>query len=97
MKQMTLLSFLSLSSKFKSKICHARNHHFNGKLTLNFKEKFNPELVTVKNINSQIIETYSISKNTSNEFEIELNAVNGIYFIEVFDGENTITKKVIKN
>jgi hypothetical protein len=69
----------------------------NGKLSLKFNEKFKPELVTVKNINSQIIESYSISKNTSNEFEIELNAVNGIYFIEVFDGENTITKKVIKN
>jgi hypothetical protein len=54
-------------------------------------------LVTVKNINTQIIESYSISKNTSNEFEIELNAENGIYFIEVFDGVNTITKKVIKN
>jgi hypothetical protein len=69
----------------------------NGKVTLKVNDQFNPELVTVKNINSQIIETYSISKNTSNEYEIELNAVNGIYLIEVFDGENTITKKVIKN
>jgi hypothetical protein len=69
----------------------------NGKVTLKVNDQFNPELVTVKNSNGQILEKIAVSKNTSNEFEIELNAVNGIYFIEVFDGENTITKKVIKN
>jgi hypothetical protein len=69
----------------------------NGKLTLKVNDQFNPELVTVKNSNGQILEKITVSKNTSNEFEIELNAVNGIYFIEVFDGVNTITKKVIKN
>ena len=69
----------------------------NGKVILKFSEKFNTELITIKNSNGQILEKLPVIKNTSNEFEIELNAVNGIYFIEVFDGENTFTKKVIKN
>ena len=69
----------------------------NGKITLKVNDQFNPELVTIKNSNGQILEKLTVSKNTSNEFEIELNAENGIYFIAVFDGENTITKKVIKN
>lgn len=69
----------------------------NGKLTLKVNDQFNPQLVTIKNSNGQILEKLTVSKNTSNEFEIEINAENGIYFIAVFDGENTITKKVIKN
>jgi hypothetical protein len=69
----------------------------NGKVTLKVNDQFNPQLVTIKNSNGQILEKLTVSKNTSNEFEIELNAENGIYFIAVFDGENTITKKVIKN
>jgi hypothetical protein len=69
----------------------------NGKITLKVNDQFNPELVTIKNSNGQILEKLTVSKNTSNEFEIELNAENGIYFIEVFDGVNTITKKVIKD
>ena len=69
----------------------------NGKVTLKVNDQFNPQLVTIKNSNGQILEKINVSKNTSNEFEIEINAENGIYFIAVFDGEKTITKKVIKN
>ena len=50
--------------------------------------------LTVYNLSGQIV--YTKSEIDQTNFEFDLNVVAGIYIVEIFDGEQSIRKKVIK-
>ncbi|MBN8702879.1 MAG: T9SS type A sorting domain-containing protein, partial [Bacteroidetes bacterium] len=66
-----------------------------GTFTLNSAENLNNATVTVFDIKGQVV--YSVVNSVSNKVEIDLSAnTNGIYYVQISNNDNVITKKIVK-
>ncbi|MBN8702878.1 MAG: T9SS type A sorting domain-containing protein [Bacteroidetes bacterium] len=66
-----------------------------GMFTLNSIENLNNATVTVFDIKGQVV--YSVVNSVSNKLEIDLNNhTNGVYYIQINNNDNVITKKIVK-